>query len=86
MADLTLTAGPITSTIAASNDRAQRVIEGNMVYIGLDPGAMSNQQMADVFMAEIKAFVLRRSKAAEVLAGRAASDAEVEEDPPEWEE
>ena len=86
MADLTFTAGPITSSILADNTKAQRVIEGNMVYIGLDPGAMSNQQMANVFMAEIKAFAVRRCKAAEIQAGHVTSDAAVEADPPEWEE
>lgn len=86
MADLTLTVGPITSSINATNAKASRVIVGVLRRIGLDPDAMSNQEQADAFMAHIKAFVVGESKSAEKNIKHAEGTAEVDADPPEWEE
>jgi hypothetical protein len=92
MATLTFTAGPITSGISASNTKAQRIVNAHVKVSpgeGVDFAGMTNQQVADRFMVLLRQFVVNGAKLvlADEAKERALAEAaaEIESDPPEWE-
>ena len=75
MATLTFAAGTITSTITATNTKAQRIVDA---IVGPDG---TNAEKADAFMAWVKSMIVNEARRSEAIAASEAAAV----DSPEWE-